>query len=192
MLIQQIKRRRLSPALTACFPIGECHSGLCNAPTAFQRYMYAIFSDLIDTCIEIFMDDFSVFGPDFDACLVNLSLVLKRCEDKHLVLNWEKCHFMVKDDIVLGQKVSEKGIEEDRAKLEVIEKLPPPQSIKGIRIFLGHAGFCRRFIKYFSKIAKPMTNLLEKDSPFIFNEECVEAFELIKKEIDNSPCYSCA
>ena len=77
------------------------------------------------------MDDFSMFGPDFDACLVNLSLVLKRCEEKHLVLNWEKFHFMVKDGIVLGHKVSEKRIEVDRAKLEVIEKLPPPQSIKG-------------------------------------------------------------
>ncbi|XP_057418803.1 uncharacterized protein LOC130713012 [Lotus japonicus] len=104
--------------------------GLCNAPTTFQRCMFAIFSDLIETCIEIFIEDFYVFGPNFDACLGNLALVLKRCQETNLVLNWEKCHFMVRDGIVLGHKVSKKGIEVDRARIEVIEKLPPPTNIK--------------------------------------------------------------
>ena len=94
---------------------------------------------------------------------------------------------MVKDGIVLGHKVSEKGIEVDRAKIEVIARLPPPISVKGIRSFLGHAGFYRRFIKDFSKIAKPMTNLLEKDTPFIFDKECIEAFEQIKHKLVTSP-----
>ena len=100
--------------------------GLCNAPSTFQRCMNAIFSDLIETCIEIFMDDFSVFGSSFDSCLENLTLVLKRCQDTQLVLNWEKCHFMVKDGIVLGHKISERGMEVDRAKIEVIGKTPSP------------------------------------------------------------------
>ncbi|GKV13738.1 hypothetical protein SLEP1_g24722 [Rubroshorea leprosula] len=127
----------------------------------FQRYVMALFAEFVDEFMEIFMDDFSIFGSSFDGCLHNLSRVLKRCEETNLVLNWEKCHFMVREGIVLGHKVSSKGIEVDRAKVEIIEKLAPPKSIKEIRGFLGHAGFYRRFIKDFSKFAKPLTNLLK-------------------------------
>jgi hypothetical protein len=83
-----------------------------------------------------------------------------RCEDQYLVPNWEKCHFMLSEGIVLGHRVSRQGIEVDWAKIEAIEKLPYPRDIRGIRSFLGHAGFYRRFIKDFSKISKPLTNLL--------------------------------
>ena len=122
------------------------------------------------------MDDFSVFGTSFDHCLHNLAKVLQRCEEKNLVLNWEKCHFMVREGIVLGHRVSSKGIEVDPAKISTIEKLPPPTNEKGIRSFLGHVGFYRRFIKDFSKIVKPLCNLLEKDSSFIFDESCLKVF----------------
>ncbi|GJY64828.1 reverse transcriptase domain-containing protein [Tanacetum coccineum] len=97
--------------------------------------------------------------------------MLKRCEDTNLSLNWEKSHFMVKEGIVLGHKISKSGLEVDRAKVEVIAKLPHPTSVKGVRSFLGHAGFYRRFIQDFSKIARPMTHLLEKETPFFFSEE---------------------
>ncbi|GJX93985.1 reverse transcriptase domain-containing protein [Tanacetum coccineum] len=127
--------------------------GLCNAPTTFQRCMLAIFHDMIEEFVEVFMDDFSIFGNSFDKCLNNLDKMLQRCKDAHLVLNWEKCHFMVKEGIVLGHKVSSAGLEVDKAKIDVISKLPPPTNIKGIRSFLGHASFYQRFIKYFSKIA---------------------------------------
>ena len=83
---------------------------------------------------------------------------------------------MVKEGIVLGHKISKNGIEVDRAKIDVIAKLPHPKTVKGIRSFLGHAGFYRRFIQDFSKIARPMTHLLEKDAPFIFSPECIESF----------------
>ncbi|GKE45681.1 hypothetical protein Tco_1472965 [Tanacetum coccineum] len=89
--------------------------------------------------------------------------MLKRCEDTNLSLNWENSHFMVKEGIVLGHKISKSGLEVDRAKVEVIAKLPHPTSVKGVRSFLGHAGFYRRFIQDFSKIARPMTHLLEKE-----------------------------
>ena len=101
----------------------------------------SIFSDMAKDCIEIFMDDFSVFGSSFDLCLTNLSKVLQRCEETNLVLNWEKCHFMVREGIVLGHKISPNDIEVDKAKLEIIEKLPPPSSIRSIRSFLGYAKF---------------------------------------------------
>ncbi|KAG9450107.1 hypothetical protein H6P81_010072 [Aristolochia fimbriata] len=114
--------------------------GLCNAPATFQRCMIAIFHDFIETFMEIFMDDFTLYGLTFETYLKNLELVLARCEESNLVLNWEKCHFMVSEGIVLGHKISEKGIEVDRAKVEVIEKLPPPTNIKGLRSFLGHSG----------------------------------------------------
>nr|GEU82091.1 reverse transcriptase domain-containing protein [Tanacetum cinerariifolium] len=113
--------------------------------------------------------------------------MLKRCEDTNLCLNWEKNHFMVKEGIVLGYKISKEGIEVDKAKVDVITKLPHPTTVKGIRSFLGHASFYRRFIKDFSKIARPMTCLLKKDTPFIFSEECVEAFQTLKRKLTEAP-----
>ena len=91
--------------------------GLCNAPGTFQRCMMAIFSDMVEKTIEIFMDDFSVLGNSFDSCLENLISVLIRCEETNLVLNWEKCHFMVQEGIVLGHRISARGIEVDIAKI---------------------------------------------------------------------------
>src|SRR3954465_7926069 len=161
--------------------------GLCNAPATFQRCMMAIFSDMVEKFMEIFMDDFTITGDSFDQCLNNLTLVLQRCIKTNLVLNWEKCHFMVESGIVLGHKISKEGIEVDRAKVEVIEKLPPPTSIRGIRSFLGHAGFYRRFIKDFSKVSKPLCNLLAKDTVFDFNEECLKAFESLKEKLISAP-----
>ena len=90
---------------------------------------------------------------------------------------------MVTKGVVLRHIVSENGIEVDKAKIKVIEQLPPPTSVKGIRSFLGHAGFYRRFIKDFSKIAKPLTNLLAKDVPFEFNNECLDAFHRLKEAL---------
>ncbi|WVZ80324.1 hypothetical protein U9M48_027810 [Paspalum notatum var. saurae] len=160
---------------------------LCNALASFQRCMMAIFSNFIEDIMEVFMDDFSVYGRSFDGCLENLEKVLKRCQEVDLVLNWEKCHFMVREGIVLGHRISERGIEVDRAKIKVIEQLPPPTNIKAIRSFIGHAGFYRRFIKNFSHIARPLTNLLAKDVPFVFDEECLEAFHTLKKALVSAP-----
>ncbi|GJW99902.1 reverse transcriptase domain-containing protein, partial [Tanacetum coccineum] len=139
------------------------------------------------TDIKVFMDDFSVFGDSFDSCLSNLEKMLKRCEDTNLVLNWEKCHFMCREGIVLGHKISKSGIEVDRAKVDVIAKLPHPTTVKGVRSFLGHAGFYRRFIQDFSKIARPMTHLLEKETPFVFSKDCIDAFETLKKKLTEAP-----
>lgn len=127
--------------------------GLCNAPTTFYRCMMTIFHDMVEDFVKIFMDDFSILGETFEICLLNLDKVLARCEKTNLVLNQEKCHFLVKEGIVIGYKASKKGLEMDRAKIKVIEKLPPPISVRGVRSFLEHVGFYRTFIENFSKIS---------------------------------------
>ncbi|GJW52157.1 reverse transcriptase domain-containing protein [Tanacetum coccineum] len=119
--------------------------------------------------------------------LFNGKSKLKRREDTNLVLNWEKCHFMCREGIVLGHKISKSGIEVDRAKVDVIAKLPHPTTVKGVRSFLGHAGFYRRFIQDFSKIARPMTHLLEKETPFVFSKDCIDAFQTLKKKLTEAP-----
>ncbi|XP_059650629.1 uncharacterized protein LOC132296441, partial [Cornus florida] len=128
--------------------------GLCNAPATFQRCMMSIFSDMVERFLEVFMDDFSVFGSSFDSCLKNLSL---------------------------------RGIEVDKAKVELISNLPPPNSVRQIRSFLGHAGFYRRFIKDFSKISRPLCNLLAKDVPFNFDDACMEAFIKLRILLSSAP-----
>lgn len=129
------------------------------------------------------MDDFSVFGPSFDLCLKFSDTILKRCVGTNLVLNWEKYNFMVTDGILLGHKISSKGIEVDKAKVEVIEKLPPSLNVKGIISFLGNAWFYQIFIKYFSKIAKILSNLLNKDKSFNFDNACLIYFEDLKENL---------
>nr|GEV88537.1 DNA-directed DNA polymerase [Tanacetum cinerariifolium] len=109
--------------------------------------------------------------------------MLKRCEDTNLLPNWEKCHFMCKEGIVLGHKISKSGIKVDRVKVDVIAKLPHPITVKGVRSFLGHAGFYRRFIQDISKIARPITHLLKKETPFVFSKDRIDAFKTLKKKL---------
>ncbi|GJT51348.1 reverse transcriptase domain-containing protein [Tanacetum coccineum] len=139
---QKIKRRQLSLVLMELVPIGGCRSDY-----AFQRCMTTIFHDMVEDFMEVFMDDFSVFG----------------------------------------QKISGKGIEVDKAKIDVIAKLPYPINVKGVRCFLGHAGFYRRFIKDFSMISKPMTQLLMKEAKFDFSEDCKKAFNKLKENLATAP-----
>ncbi|GJY58246.1 reverse transcriptase domain-containing protein, partial [Tanacetum coccineum] len=106
--------------------------GLCNALGTFQRCLMAIFHDITEETMEVFMDDYLVFGDSFSSCLSHLDKMLKRYEDTNLVLNWEKCQFMVKEGIVLGHKISKSGIEVDKAKVDVIAKLSHLTSFKGI------------------------------------------------------------
>ncbi|GJT00537.1 reverse transcriptase domain-containing protein [Tanacetum coccineum] len=163
------------------FAYRACLLGYVMHPGTFNMYK-AIFHDMIEKTMEVFMDDFSVFGDSFSTCLSHLEKMLKRCKDTNLSLNWEKSYFMVKEGIVLGHKISKSGIEVDRAKVEVIAKLSHPTTVKGVRSFLGHAGFYRRFID-FSKIARPMTHLLEKETPFFFLKECIKSFNTLKRKL---------
>ena len=109
------------------------------------------------------MDDFTIYGSSFDTCLDSLDRVLSRCIETNLVLNFEKCHFMVEQGIVLGHIISSRGIEVDPAKRAVISQLSYLSCVQEVRSFLGHAGFYRHFIKDFSKVALPLSNLLQKN-----------------------------
>ena len=133
------------------------------------------------------MDDITVYGGSFEECLINLETVLHRCIEKNLVLNWEKCHFMVNQGKVLGHIISKKGIEVDKAKIGMISKLPSPTNVKTVRQFLGHAGFYRRFIMDFLKIAKPLYKLLERDAKFLGDEDCQRSFEELKAHPTTAP-----
>ena len=177
---------------TFTFPFGtyaykRMPFGLCNAPATFQRCRLSIFSDLVERIMEVYMDDITVYGGSFEDCLINLETVLQECIEKNLVLNWEKCHFMVSQGIVLGHIISEKGIEVDKEKFDLISKLPAPINFKTVRQFLGYAGFYRRFIQDFSKIAKPLYKLLEKDAKFEWDVECQQRFEEFKAYLTTTP-----
>ncbi|RDX65936.1 Retrovirus-related Pol polyprotein from transposon 17.6, partial [Mucuna pruriens] len=138
--------------------------GLCNAPSTFQHYMTSIFSNLLQDCMEVFMDDFTVCADSFEACLSNLS-----------------------KGIVLGHLVSNRGIEVDKSKIDIITSLPNPTYVREVRSFLGHAGFYRRFIKNFSKLALPLSKLLQKDVEFSFDQPCSKAFQELKDKLTSAP-----
>jgi hypothetical protein len=125
--------------------------GLCNAPTTFQRAVLAIFSDLLHDCMEVYMDDFTMFGNSFEEALTNLKKFLKRCRESNLTLSNKKCFMIMIEGIVLGHHVSAIGIQVDPAKIEVIVSMPPPTSQKGVQSFLGHAGYYRCFIEILQK-----------------------------------------
>ncbi|KAH9802215.1 hypothetical protein KPL71_001288 [Citrus sinensis] len=139
--------------------------GLCNALATFQRCMMSIFSEIVEQTLEVFMDDFSVFGEIYSNYLHNLEEVLKRCEMTNLVLNWEKCHFIVQEGIVLGHKISKDGIEVDKAKIEVIDKLPPPTSVK------DRKGTENQAADHLSRLEADTSTLTRKDIIETFPDE---------------------
>ena len=161
--------------------------GLCNAPSTFKICMMAIFTDYIDNFMEMFMDDFSVFGSSFDVCFANLSTVLKRCEEVNLVLSWEKVTSWSKKELCWVTKYLKKGLRLIKSTVDLISNLPVPSSVKQVRSFPSHAGFYRRFIKDFSKVARPLINLLTKDAPFVIDESCVKAFEKLRSLLVSAP-----
>jgi hypothetical protein len=161
--------------------------GLCNAPATFQRAVLAIFVDLVHECVEVYMDDFSVHGDSFDKSLKNLEKVLIRCIETNLSLSNEKCFMMLTEGVVLGHHISSSGITVDPAKIQIIINLPEPINQKDVRSFLGYAGYYRRFIENFSKIALPLFKLLAKDIHFHWNTNCQNAFQKLKDKLSTTP-----
>ena len=126
--------------------------------------------------MEIYIDDFTTFGVTFEEAMMNLEKVLERCQEHNLALNSEKCFMPMQEGVVLGHFISSAGIQVDLAKIEVIQTLPIPTKSKDVRSFLGHSGYYRCFIKYFSKITSPLYKSVTKEAKFSWTSECDEAF----------------
>lgn len=161
--------------------------GLCNAPATFQRVVLSIFSELVHDAVEIYMDDFTPYGANFQEALSNLEKVLTKCIEMNLSLSPEKCEFLMNKGTVLGHTISCQGLQVDPNKIVLIKKVPPPQKVRDVRSFLGLAGYYRRFIKDFSKLASPMFGLLAKDVEFNWTDDCQRALNELKDKLVSAP-----
>ena len=152
--------------------------GLCNAPATFQRSVLGIFSDLIHDCVEVYMDDFTVYGNYFEEALENLEKFLIRCKEENLSLSHEFFFIMFTKGIVLGHHISWNVIKVDSSKVEVISKLEIQNCQKYVRSFLGLTGYYRRFIENFTKNSSPLFKFLTKDCEFSWIQECQKNLKL--------------
>ncbi|GJW59369.1 DNA-directed DNA polymerase [Tanacetum coccineum] len=167
----------------------ENSDGFHQIPVALEDQEKTTFTcpfEYVEDIIEVFMDDFTVHGDSFDSYLINLEKILKRCIESNFVLNYDKCQFMVDQGNILGHIVSAKGLEVDKAKIDVIKYLPYPKNVWEVRSFLGHAGFYRRFIKDFSKTSQLLCRLLQKYVAFEFEDDCNVAFDKLKELLTSS------
>ena len=161
--------------------------GLCNAPRTFQRMMNKIFRPYLDEFITLYLDDILIYSDTFEEHIEHLEKVFEVLKKANLLIKLKKCKFCVDEIEYLGHIVSKNGIQVDPAKIESIKKLKPPTSITGIRSIIGLCSYYRKFVKNFSKIAKPMSNLIKKDIKFEWTKECQEAFETLKEKLITSP-----
>eukprot|EP00253_Pinus_taeda_P029982 PITA_29982 len=161
--------------------------GFCNAPTTFQRAVLRIFSELVHDAVEIYMDDFTPYGSDFQEALSNLGKVLDKCIEMILSLNLEKCEFLMTEGTMLGQAISQQELQVDPNKIAIIQRVPPPQKVRDVRSFLGLAGYYKRFIKDFNKLASPLFGLLGKVVEFIWLENCQESLDTLKSKLVRAP-----
>jgi hypothetical protein len=159
---------------------------LCNAPATFQRAIMIIFSDLISEGLEVYMDDFTLYGNDFDQALNNLEKVLERCITTRLCLSHEKCHMMMTEGVVLGHYIFADGIRVDPAKIEVILNLPTPHTQTEVRSFLGASRYYHKFMPNFSKNVAPLHSLIG-NVEFQWSDKCDVAFVGLKKLISTVP-----
>eukprot|EP00253_Pinus_taeda_P016982 PITA_16982 len=133
------------------------------------------------------MDDFTPYGSSFQEALSNLGKVLSKCIEMNLSLGPEKCEFLMTEGTVLGHTISRQGLQMDSSKIAIIKKVPPPQKVRDIRSFLGLAGYYRRFIKDFSKLASPLFGLLGKDVEFKWTDDCQRALNELKDKLVSAP-----
>ena len=160
--------------------------GLCNAPATFQRAILSIFSDLINEGLEVYMDDFTPYGDDFDPALDTLENVLQRCIATRLCLSHEKYYMMMTKGLILGHYISAAGIQVDPAKIQIILLIPTPTTQTEVCSFLGFSGYYRRFIEHYSHIDAPLY-ALTGNVDFLWTEKCDRAFQDLKKLVSTAP-----
>jgi hypothetical protein len=161
--------------------------GLTNAPTFFMHLMNKVFMDYLDTFVVIFIDDILIYSISEAEHEKHLRLVLQRLREHKLYAKLSKCEFWIVEVPFLGHVISKGGIAVDPGKVKDVLNWVVPQTVKEVRSFLGLAGYYRRFIENFSKIAKPLTSSLEKGVDFSWTDERQKAFEELKKRLTTAP-----
>jgi hypothetical protein len=161
--------------------------GLTNAPTHFMYLMNSIFMEELDKFVMVFIDDILVFSKSKKEHEEYLRIVLQRLRDHQLYVKFSKCEFWLSEVQFLGHMISLEGISIDPSKVPEVLDWKPPRTVYQVHNFLGLAGYYRRFIPNFSKIAKPITDLLKKDEKFVWNAKRDEAFQTLKKLVTTSP-----
>ncbi|QRW22949.1 Retrotransposable element Tf2 protein [Rhizoctonia solani] len=161
--------------------------GLTNAPAAFQHFMNELFKDLLDVCVIIYLDDILIYSKDDVSHTKHVHEVLKRLMDNQLFCKASKCTFHVTSVEYLGIIVSNKGFSLDKLKIQAVQEWPVPTKVKEVQSFLGFANFLRQFVANFSHMARPLHNLVKKDTPWRWDTKEQEAFQGLKDAITNAP-----
>jgi hypothetical protein len=161
--------------------------GLTNAPAYFMYLMNKVFMEYLDKFVVVFIDDVLIYSKNEGEHEEHLRLVLQKLREQQLYAKFSKCDFWLKEVSFLGHIITDGGISVDPTKVSDVLKWEPPLTVKEIRSFLGLAGYYRRFIEEFSKIAKPLTSLLEKDKEFKWTAACQSSFEELKKRLTSAP-----
>jgi len=161
--------------------------GLCTAPNTFQALADRVFEGMKWKSILIYLDDVIIFSKTPEEHLEKLREVCERLREAGLTLNPKKCEFLKKEVKILGHIVNETGIMPDNDKIESVKKFPTPRKVKDIQSFLGLANFYRKFIKDFSKIARPLHDLTKKDQKFCWRKEQEKAFQELKDKLITAP-----
>jgi len=165
--------------------------GLTNAPATFQREMNRIFFDLINKCVQIYLDDIIVYSPSIEQHLIDLTNVFKILRKFKLKMNIEKCHFCVFEVEALGHTISNKGLLPLEKKIDAIKKLDNPSNVTELRSFLGMVGYYRNFIENYATLTSPLCKLLRKNSTFEWTNEHTTSIEKLKEALCQAPilCY---
>ncbi|KAF8751837.1 hypothetical protein RHS01_08459 [Rhizoctonia solani] len=161
--------------------------GLTNAPAAFQHFMNELFKDLLDVCVIIYLDDILIYSKDDASHTQHVHEVLRRLLENQLFCKASKCTFHVTSVEYLGIIVSDKGFSLDKLKIQAVQEWPVPTKVKEVQSFLGFANFLRQFVANFSHMARPLHNLVRKDTPWKWDTREQEAFKGLKDAITNAP-----
>jgi hypothetical protein len=161
--------------------------GLTNAPTFFMNLMNKVFMEELDKFVVVFIDDILIYSKSREDHEHHLRIVLGRLRAHQLYAKLSKCEFWLEKIAFLGHILTAEGIEVDPSKVEAVSKWKQPSNVSEVRSFLGMAGYYRHFIKGFSSITRPMTELLKKDNKFVWTPKCEESFQIIKKKLTTAP-----
>ena len=162
--------------------------GLCNAPATFQNMMNDIFHDMLqEGWMVIYMDDILIFSKDMEEHHRRTRRVLERMQEHNLFLKAEKCEFDVQEVEFLGSVIRPNEIAMDHDKVKAITEWDPPKTVKQVQAFLGFGNFYRRFIRNFSRVVSPLTELTKKEKPFVWSDKCQAAFDELKKRFTEEP-----